>query len=89
MTPDFVVGLGKETVWIVLKLAAPMLVLGLVVGLVVSILMSATQIQEMTLTFVPKIVAVLLAMVFFLPWIMRTMMDFTINLYTNLPFYIK
>lgn len=89
MTPDLVVSLGKETFWMVLKISAPMLGFGLVVGLIVSILMSATQIQEMTLTFVPKIVAVLLALLFFFPWIMRIMMDFTRTLYANIPLYIR
>lgn len=89
MTPDLVVTLGKDTVLMVLKLAAPMLGFGLVVGLTVSILMSATQIQEITLTFVPKIVAVLLALLFFFPWILRIIIEFTINLYGNIPLYIK
>jgi len=89
MTPDLVVSLGKETFWMVLKIGAPMLGFGLIVGLIVSILMSATQIQGMTLTFVPKIVAVLLALLFFFPWIMRIMMDFTRTLYTNIPLYIR
>jgi flagellar biosynthetic protein FliQ len=89
MTPDLVVSLGKDTVWMVLKIGAPMLGFGLAVGLVVSILMSATQIQEITLTFVPKIVAVLLALLFFFPWIMRILLDFTENLFTNIPFYIR
>jgi len=88
MTPDLVVSLGKDAVWMVLKIGAPMLGFGLAVGLTVSILMSATQIQEITLTFVPKIVAVLLALLFFFPWIMRMILDFTENLYTNIPFYI-
>ena len=89
MTPDFIVGLGKETVWMVLKVAAPMLIFGLVVGLIISIIMSATQIQEMTLTFVPKIIAVMLALLFFLPWMMRILTDFTVKLFTNIPFYIR
>ncbi len=89
MTPDFVLTLGKETVWMVLMVAAPMLIFGLIIGLIISIIMSATQIQEMTLTFVPKIVAVMMALLFFLPWMMRILMDFTIKLYTNIPFYIK
>ena len=89
MTPDLVVSLGKETVWMVLKIGAPMLGFGLIVGLTISILMSATQIQEMTLTFVPKIVAVMLALLFFFPWIMRTLIAFTRDLYVNLPIYIR
>ena len=89
MTPDTVVSLGKEAVWMVLKIGAPMLGFGLIVGLTISILMSATQIQEITLTFVPKIVAVLLALLFFFPWIMRILIEFTINLYQAIPLYIK
>jgi len=58
------------------------------IGLIVAILQSATQIQEMTLTFVPKIVVVLLALLFFLPWMMRTMVEYTIQLFTNIPFVI-
>jgi len=88
MTPDLVVTLGKETIWMVLKVGAPMLIFGLAVGLVVSILMAATQIQEMTLTFVPKIVAVMAALLFFFPWIMRILIDFTQKLYSNIPFYL-
>jgi flagellar biosynthetic protein FliQ len=89
MTPDLVVSLGKETVKMVLLVAAPMLGLGLVVGLIVSVLQAATQIQEMTLTFVPKIVAVLLALLFLFPCIMRILMYFTVRLYTNIPLYIQ
>jgi flagellar biosynthesis protein FliQ len=89
MTQDLVVTLGKETVWMVLLLGAPMLGFGMFVGIVIAILQSATQIQEMTLTFVPKIVAVLVALIFFFPWLMRLLLEFTERLYTNIPFYIK
>ena len=89
MTPDLVVSLGKETVKMVLLIGAPMLGFGLAVGLIVSVLQAATQIQEMTLTFVPKIVAVLLAVLFFFPWIMRILIEFTVRLYTNIPIYIQ
>ena len=89
MTQEIVLTLGKETITTVLLVASPMLGLGLIVGLIISILMAATQISEMTLTFVPKIVTVLLSLLFFLPWILRTLMDFTLKLYTNIPFYIQ
>jgi len=89
MTPDLVVSLGKETVWMVLLIGAPMLGFGMAVGILVAILQAATHIQEMTLTFVPKIVAVLLALLIFFPWILRTIVGFTETLYTNIPLYVK
>lgn len=85
MTPEFVLALGKETVKMVLLMAAPMLGAGMLVGLIIAILQAATQIQEITLTFVPKIVAVFLALLFFLPWMMRLMVEYTTRLITNIP----
>jgi len=88
MTPDLVVSIGKETIWMVLLVGAPMLVLGAVVGIIIAVFQAATQIHEMTLTFVPKIVAVMIALLLFLPWIMRTLIDFTVRLYSNIPMYL-
>jgi len=85
MTPDFVLSIGKETVKMVLLLAAPMLGAGMLIGLIIAILQAATQIQEMTLTFVPKIIAVLLALLFFLPWMLRILVEYTTRLITNIP----
>lgn len=65
-----------------------MLILGLVVGLIISIFQATTQIQEQTLAFVPKIVAVLLALLLFGPWILTTLVDFTYNILDNLYKYI-
>ncbi|MCS7461882.1 flagellar biosynthesis protein FliQ [Paenibacillus doosanensis] len=84
MSAEFVIRLAGEAVYTVLKASAPMLVIGLVVGLVISIFQATTQIQEQTLAFVPKIVAVLLALLLFGPWILTTLVDFTSNLFTNL-----
>lgn len=89
MTPEFVVTLGRDMVLMVLKVGAPMLICGLVVGLIFSVIMSATQIQEMTLTFVPKIVAVMVALIMFAPWMLRVLTEYTIKLFTNIPFYIR
>ncbi|MCA1928139.1 MAG: flagellar biosynthesis protein FliQ [Calditerrivibrio sp.] len=88
MNPDMVVSLTTKTLEIALLLAAPMLIFGLVAGLIVSIFQAATQIQEMTLTFIPKILAVVLAMVIFFPWMLDVMISFTIGLFTNLNSYI-
>ena len=85
MTQDFVVGLARHAIELTLIISLPMLGLGLIVGLAVSIFQAVTQIQEMTLTFVPKIVAVLLALLFSFPWIMHKLVDFTANLIKQIP----
>ena len=77
MTPEFIVGFGKEVVWITLLVAGPMLLFGLVVGLIVSVFQAVTQVHEMTLTFIPKILAVMFALVLFFPWMMQIMLSFT------------
>ena len=89
MTPDFIVGFARQAVEVALMLALPVLGIGMAVGLMVSVFQSATQIQEMTLTFVPKIVAVMLGMMVFGPWMMEKLMSFTINIFTNFPQYIR
>ncbi|SFE16715.1 flagellar biosynthetic protein FliQ [Paenibacillus algorifonticola] len=88
MSADFIIGLASEAVFTVLKSSAPMLVIALVVGLLVSIFQATTQIQEQTLAFVPKIVAVFASVVLFGPWILNTIVDFTYNLLNNLHKYI-
>ncbi len=81
--------MGMEAIKTVILLSAPVFIAGMAVGLAVSIFQALTQIQEMTLTFVPKIVAVFLALLFFMPWMMRLMLDFTGGLLTNIPAYIR
>jgi len=85
MTVDFVIQIGSQALYTVILVAAPMLVAGLVVGLAVGIFQAATSIHEMTLTFIPKILAVGIALVVFLPWMLRTLLGFTIRLYSLLP----
>ncbi|MBD2870725.1 flagellar biosynthesis protein FliQ [Paenibacillus arenilitoris] len=88
MSTDFIIGLAGEAVYVVLKASAPMLALALIVGLLVSIFQATTQIQEQTLAFVPKIVAVFVSLIVFGPWILNTVIDFTYNLLNNLHQYI-
>ncbi|MBU1002547.1 MAG: flagellar biosynthesis protein FliQ [Proteobacteria bacterium] len=88
MTPEFVVGFAKQAIEMALMIALPMLGVGLVVGITISVLQAATQIQEMTLTFIPKIVSIFLALLIAFPWIMDKMMTYTTNLFLNLPNYI-
>jgi flagellar biosynthetic protein FliQ len=88
VSADFVIGLAGEAVYVILKASAPLLILALTVGLFVSIFQATTQIQEQTLAFVPKIVAVFLGMLIFGPWMLSTVVDFTYNLLNNLHHYI-
>ncbi|MDY0191446.1 MAG: flagellar biosynthesis protein FliQ [Desulfuromonas sp.] len=84
MTPEFVIDIGREAVKTVLLISAPMLLSGLVIGLMVSIFQAATQINEQTMTFIPKIVAVLVALILFAPWIIRVMLAFTQNVFQSI-----
>ena len=89
MTPDFVTGFFIEGLKISMMLAAPMLLAGLVVGLLVSMFQAATQINEMTLVFIPKMLAVGLALLIFFPWMLQMITDFTQNVFANIPLYAK
>lgn len=88
MSSEFIIGLAGQAVFTVLKVSAPMLVIALAVGLLISIFQATTQIQEQTLAFVPKIVAVLVALLLFGPWILTTLVDFTYGILNNLSNYI-
>lgn len=86
MSPEYALDVGKQALILVLILSAPVLLLGLTVGVIISILQSVTQIQEMTLTFVPKIIVTVVAMVFFGPWMLRLLTGYSIQLFSQLPF---
>lgn len=85
MTPQFVLSLGREAIIMTLLVSAPMLAFGLIVGLLISILQAVTQIHEMTLTFIPKIVAVAVAMLIFMPWMINLIVDYTTRLFSSIP----
>jgi flagellar biosynthesis protein FliQ len=89
MTLDFIVGIMAETIRITLLVSAPVLIVALVVGVLISLFQAVTQVQEMTLVFVPKIVACLIALVAALPWMLNLLVSFTHNLFVNIPNYIK
>ena len=89
MTPEFVVSFAKEGIILTLLVSAPMLLLGLVVGLAISIFQAVTSISEMTLTFIPKILAVFMGMLFFAPWMIEKLTTYTIKIITNIPMYIR
>ena len=89
MTPEFITGFFFDAVKTAMLLAAPMLLAGLAVGLLVSMFQAATSISEMTLTFIPKMLAVGIALIFFFPWMVQTMITFMENLFNNINFYIR
>ncbi len=89
MTPEFITGFFFFSIKTAISLTAPLLLAGLAVGLLVSMFQAATSINEMTLTFIPKMLAVAVALIFFFPWMMQTMIVFTQDLFENLMFYVR
>jgi flagellar biosynthetic protein FliQ len=89
MTPDFVVSFAQEAIKVTIIVSMPLLGLGLVVGLIVSVFQAVTQIHEMTLTFVPKILIVLIALLFFAGWMLDHLMHFTTITIEQIPAYIR
>lgn len=89
MTPEFVTAIGKETIEVILMISAPVLIAGMVVGLLISVLQAVTQIQEMTLSFVPKIIVVFLVLLGLAPWMMEIMIKYTSNIFMNIPNYVR
>lgn len=89
MTPEFVISFARQAIELTLMVAMPMLLVGLIVGLTVSVFQAATQLQEMTLTFIPKIVSIFLALLIAFPWIMDKLINFTRDIFLNFPNYIR
>lgn len=89
MTVLEVISLSREMLMLTLLLSAPMLIVGLTIGLLVSIFQAVTQINEMTLTFVPKIIAVAVAIMIFLPWMLRLISEFTSRLLNDFVGYMR
>lgn len=88
MTPETVITIGQQAVEMTLLLSAPLLLSALVIGLVVSIFQAATQINEMTLSFIPKLLGIFLVLIFAGPWMVNTMVDYIQRLYGNIPWMI-
>lgn len=89
MNQAMLLDLARQTVLLIIMLSAPVLAATLVIGLIVSIIQAVTQIQEMTLAFVPKILGVFLVLALFGPWMMNTMLTFTSNLFASLPSLVR
>jgi flagellar biosynthetic protein FliQ len=88
MTPESVLTIAHQAMVVALMLAAPLLLIGLAVGLTISMFQAATQINEMTLTFIPKLVAILTTLVIAGPWMLTTMLDYMRQLFGNIPYMI-
>lgn len=85
MTEGFLMELGRKAFLVTLAVSGPVLGLAMLVGLIISILQAVTAIQEMTLTFVPKILAVMIAVAIFGPWMMQMLLKLTYEIFTNFP----
>ena len=85
MTPESVMTLGRHAMEITLMVAAPMLLVALIIGLIVSIFQAATQINEATLSFIPKLVGIFVAIVVAGPWILSVMLDYMRQVFTGIP----
>lgn len=88
MTPETVLTIGQQAIEMTLMLSAPLLLSALVIGLVVSIFQAATQINEMTLSFIPKLLGIFLVLIFAGPWMVNTMVDYIQRLFGNIPWMI-
>ncbi|MDQ0430682.1 flagellar biosynthesis protein FliQ [Planococcus sp. SE5232] len=85
MTPDMVIKLAEQSIFTIILISAPMLLIALAVGLLVSVFQAMTQIQEQTLAFIPKILAVFISLVVFGPWMLTLLLDYTRDLFQQLP----
>lgn len=88
MNPEQVMTIGRQAMEITLTIAAPLLLAALVTGLAISIFQAATQINEMTLSFIPKLLAIFITLLLAGPWILQIMIDYIERLYTSIPWII-
>lgn len=88
MTPEVVVDVGREALWISVILLAPVLLVALAVGLTIALFQAATQIQEMTLTFIPKLFSMFIVLIIAGPWMINVYVEFTTRLYDSIPVLI-
>ncbi len=88
MTPESVLAIGGDALTVTVLLAAPLLLSALAVGLLIGMLQAATQIQEMTLSFIPKLIVLVVALMVAGPWMLGLITDFTLELFENIPAFI-
>lgn len=85
MTPESVIDVGYDAIHVTMLLAAPLLLSALAIGLTIGVFQAATQIQEMTLSFIPKLIAMAIAGMIAGPWMLNVLLTFTLNLYASIP----
>ena len=89
MNENIIIDIARQTLWLIIKVSAPMLITSLIVGLIISIFQTVTSIQEQTLTFVPKLIAIFLVIMLCGGWMFTEITDFTVELISNIGYYIK
>lgn len=89
MTSDLVINIAQEALKVTLLLSAPLLVSSLIVGVAIAIFQAVTQINEVTLTFIPKIIIVVVSILITAPWMLQLISEYTISLYQQIPFFIR
>jgi flagellar biosynthetic protein FliQ len=89
MNPATVVDIGQQALIITIIISGPMLIAGLVVGLVIGVFQAVTQIHEMTLTFIPKILAMIGVMLILLPWMLTKLVDYTVSVFNQIPTIVR
>ena len=85
MEPQYLIDLGRQAIWIGLLIGAPVLLTGMLVGLVIGLLQALTQIQEQTVAFVPKIIAMAVVLALTLPWVITRMVEYSSDLIASIP----
>jgi flagellar biosynthesis protein FliQ len=85
MDPSVAVDIGREALWITLVVSGPMLIAGLLIGLIIGVFQAVTQIHEMTLTFITKILVMVLVFLALLPWMLIKLVDYSVNLINMIP----
>ncbi|HKD76944.1 MAG TPA: flagellar biosynthesis protein FliQ, partial [Ktedonobacterales bacterium] len=85
MTQSSTLTVLEQTLWTIAQLSAPILITALVIGLVISLIQAVTQINEQTLSYVPKIIGIALVLIIAGPWMLQTLLDFTARLFSSLP----
>lgn len=88
MTPEAVMTIGQQAIQVTLMISAPLLLSALLIGLIVSIFQAATQINEMTLSFIPKLLGIFIVLIFTGPWMLTMMVDYMQRLFGNIPWMI-
>lgn len=88
MTEDFAIELGMEALWVAVLLAGPILLVALITGLIIGMFQAATQINEQTLSFVPKLGTLVITLFVAAPWMLNVLLDFTRSLFLNVPSWV-